>query len=196
MNLNQQFWEEKYNTGATGWDIGYVSTPIKTYIDQLEHKQMKILIPGAGNSYEAEYLYSHGFENIHIIDISTHAVENFTKRVPNFPKNHIHCQDFFEHTGDYDLILEQTFFCALDPALRDRYIQKIHSLLKPKGKLVGVLFGVPMREDHPPFGGSAQLYETLFSPYFSITIMETAYNSIPPRQGNELFIILEKKETS
>ena len=45
----------------TGWDIGKGSTPILTYIDQLEDKSIKILIPGCGNAHEAEYLVSKDF---------------------------------------------------------------------------------------------------------------------------------------
>jgi thiopurine S-methyltransferase len=60
-NLPAKFWDELYNTGQTGWDIGYVSTPLKAYFDQLSNQSLEILIPGAGNAYEAEYLYKNGF---------------------------------------------------------------------------------------------------------------------------------------
>ena len=55
--LTKSFWEDKYVNFETGWDIGYISTPIKSYIDKLKNKEISILIPGAGNAYEAEYLY-------------------------------------------------------------------------------------------------------------------------------------------
>ncbi|MCB0465166.1 MAG: SAM-dependent methyltransferase, partial [Aequorivita sp.] len=64
MNFYETFWNHKYLSGETGWDIGYVSTPIKEYIDQLSDKNLKILIPGGGNSYEAEYLFESGFNNV------------------------------------------------------------------------------------------------------------------------------------
>ena len=47
--------------------------------------------------------------------------------------------DFFEHTGQYDLIIEQTFFCAIDPKLREKYVAQSSALLKPSGKIIGVL---------------------------------------------------------
>ena len=53
FELNQEFWAKKYVSGETGWDMGMVSPPIKAYIDQLENKDLSILIPGAGNAYEA-----------------------------------------------------------------------------------------------------------------------------------------------
>jgi len=56
------YWENRYQNQQTGWDIGEISSPLKAYIDQLEDKSIKILIPGAGNAYEAEYLFLNGFK--------------------------------------------------------------------------------------------------------------------------------------
>jgi thiopurine S-methyltransferase len=61
-NLDKQYWENRYKENQTGWNIGYISTPIKLYINQLTDKSIRILIPGGGNSYEAEYLWLNGFK--------------------------------------------------------------------------------------------------------------------------------------
>ncbi len=193
MPLNKDFWEQKYERLDTGWDIGYVSTPLKEYIDQLSDKSLKILIPGCGNAWEAEYLYNRGFKQVSILDWSQAALDRFSKRVPGFPVEHLVCDDFFNHRGQYNLILEQTFFCALQPEQRSDYARHMHRLLKPGGKIAGVLFDDPLFEDHPPYGGNAAIYRPIFEPWFDITIMEPCYNSIPPRAGRELFIILIKK---
>lgn len=193
MKFDQQFWDEKYRKKLTGWDIGYVSTPIKEYVDQLEDKSLKILIPGGGNSYEAEYLFRNGFSNVYVMDISAEPLKNIQFRIPDFPISNLLHQDFFKARGQYDLIFEQTLFCAIDPAKRMDYVKKMSELLKPERKLVGLLFQIPLNDDHPPFGGNRKEYEKLFKDKFEIQIMETAYNSIPPRAGNELFIKMKKK---
>ena len=54
ITLNSEFWNKRYLDKETGWDIGYVSTPIKEYFNQVKNKELKILIPGGGNSHEAE----------------------------------------------------------------------------------------------------------------------------------------------
>lgn len=190
MELDEFSWNDKYLSGQMGWDIGYVSTPIKEYIDQLPDKNIRILIPGGGNSYEAEYLYKQGFKNVEVVDISAIPLRNFKKRVPLFPEQNLLHQDFFELNGQYDLILEQTFFCALDPSLREAYAEKMVKLLKPSGKLVGLLFNIPLNDDKPPYGGTLETYRELFSKYFKIDKMEPANNSIPPRAGNEVFMSL------
>lgn len=192
MNLDEVFWTGKYRAGSMGWDIGYVSTPIKEYIDQLSDKNINILIPGGGNSYEAEYLHLQGFKNVSVVDISMIPLQNLLNRVPTFPKENLLHQNFFDLEETYDLIFEQTFFCALHPSLRVDYISKMYELLKPNAKLVGVLFNIPLHQDRPPFGGNKEEYETLFQKKFEIEILETAYNSIPPRAGNELFMIMKK----
>lgn len=193
IELNKDFWNNRYVNDETGWDIGEISTPIKKYVDQLNDKTTKILIPGCGNAYEAEYLFNKGFLNVYLIDISPLALENFKKRVPNFPKEQLICDDFFNHTVKYDLIIEQTFFCAINPNLRQQYAKHTSNILKQNGKLVGLLFNDRLNDDKPPFGGNAAEYYSTFTPYFSIEIMEKAYNSIVPRKDRELFIKMTKK---
>jgi methyl halide transferase len=100
--------------------------------------------------------------------------------------------DFFEMSGAFNLIVEQTFFCALDPSLRIKYTDKMKELLLPKGKLVGVMFNVNF-DGGPPFGGSIKEYEELFKPKFEIKNLEPCYNSIGPRQGKEVFVHLVNK---
>lgn len=192
MNSINKFWSKRYTDGQTGWDIGYVSTPIKEYVDQLEDNKITILIPGAGNSYEGQYLYDQGFHHTHLCDISTHPIENFKKRTPQFPEDQLHHQDFFTLTGKYDLIIEQTFFCAIPRDRRMDYIDQVSSLLKPGGKLVGLLFDMEFDREGPPHGGSEEEYRKNFSRKLDIKLMEPCYNSIEPRMGSELFFIAQK----
>ncbi|MCX6158747.1 MAG: methyltransferase [Ignavibacteriae bacterium] len=187
------YWDTKYSENSTNWDIGSVSPPLKEYIDQINDKSMKILIPGAGNAYEAEYLFLKGFINVFVLDISTIAIESFKQRFPDFSEKQLLNQDFFSHNDTYDLIIEQTFFCAISPDDRANYVKKMHSLLKDNGKLVGVLFNHEFEKDGPPFGGSVKEYEDLFLPYFEFKTFEVSYNSIKPREKREHFINVKKK---
>ncbi|MEM8525658.1 MAG: methyltransferase domain-containing protein [Bacteroidota bacterium] len=192
-SVERNYWTTRYHNQQTGWNIGYVSTPIKAYVDQLEDKSIKILIPGAGNAYEAEYLFQRGFEQVHVLDIAQPPLDNLLARAPNFPKAQLMQSNFFEHQGQYDLILEQTFFCSFLPTKENRtaYAKKMYELLKPNGKLIGLWFEISMR-DKRPFGGTREEYLTYFEPYFQVQTFEQCYNSIEPRQGNELFGIFKK----
>ncbi|MEI7484812.1 MAG: methyltransferase [Ignavibacteriota bacterium] len=190
----KSYWDAQYFENMTGWDIGNVSTPIKEYIDQISDKSLKILIPGAGNAYEAEYLFLNGFKNVYVLDISSIAISSFKQRFPDFPDKQLLNQDFFSHNDMYDLIIEQTFFCAINPADRAVYVKKTHSLLKENGRLVGLLFNHEFEKEGPPFGGTAKEYEELFAPFFDFKTFEVSYNSIKPRANREHFINFLKKK--
>ena len=190
--MNKQYWEERYKTNEIGWDVGKITTPLKEYIDQIENKELKILIPGAGNSYEFDYLIHKGFKNVYVIDLAKQPLENIKKRNPDF-KNNLIQGDFFELNKTFDLVIEQTFFCALNPKLRSNYVSKMEKLLNSNGKIAGLLFDFPLTEAGPPFGGSENEYLKLFSEKFNIKTLEKAYNSIKPRKDTELFFIFEKK---
>lgn len=192
MELNDQYWENRYQEKNTGWDLGAPSEPIISYLKSLINKELKVLIPGCGNAYEAEWAINNGFNNVHVLDFAASAIENFKHRLPNFNTENLHHEDFFEHQGSYDLIIEQTFFCAIDPSWREKYAKKMHSLLNENGVLAGLLFDTTFVSG-PPFGGSKEEYLGYFSSDFELLHFEACYNSIPPRAGKELFIELRKK---
>ena len=84
LDLSSTAWDNRYVNNDIGWDLGEVSPPLKAYFNQLEDKNLKILIPGGGNSYEAEYLFNLGFKNFFVVDFSKTALDNIKKRVLNF----------------------------------------------------------------------------------------------------------------
>lgn len=190
LTLSPEYWSERYLSNATGWDTGSVTTPLKNYFDQLSNKDLFILIPGAGNAYEAEYLVNSGFTNVFVCDIAPEPLANLKKRCPAFKDQNLLLIDFFKLDLQFDLIIEQTFFCALHPSLRKSYFEKMKTLLKPTGKLVGLLFNETLNADNPPFGGTKEEYLSYIDSSFKIRVFETCYNSIKPRQGRELFINL------
>jgi len=193
LPLGETYWNNQYEANATGWDLGEVSPPLKAYIDQFANKNLRILIPGCGNTYEAGYLLNLGFTNVTVIDIAPALVAQLKEKYKGDPHINIILGDFFHHQGEYDLILEQTFFCALNPPLRKDYVIKMQELLAPNGKLVGVLFDREFEQQGPPFGGCKCQYESLFKPYFVFKTFEPCYNSFVKRAGTELFINLVKK---
>ncbi len=189
----QDYWDKRWVDQQTGWDIGYPAPAFVEYAKQLTDKSIDILIPGCGNAYEAEHLHAEGFENVWVIDISPLALESFNERVPSFPLDHLIQGDFFALKKQFDLILEQTFFCAMNPSQREQYCRHMVKLLKENGKLVGVLFNDPLFTDHPPYGGSLEEYQNFFPNYFKINVLEACTNSIESRARREVFINFEAK---
>ena len=88
--------------------------------------------------------------------------------MPKFPDVQLLHANFFEIEDLFDLVIEQTFFCAIQPKLRAQYAHKMNAILQPKGKIVGLLFEAVLNEDHPPFGGDkGRIFELFFNPIFS-----------------------------
>ena len=191
--LTSDYWNSRYEADNTPWNIGYLSPPIKNYIDKLEDKDVRILIPGAGHAHEAVYLKSLGFTHIFVCDWAVASFDNLNKNCPDFPAEHQIVSDFFKLEMEVDLIIEQTFFSAINPRFREDYAQKVSELLSAKGRLAGLLFSEPFKREGPPYGGTKEEYKGYFEPYFNIKRMDDCLASIKPRLGNELFMELEKK---
>ncbi|HPF89762.1 MAG TPA: methyltransferase domain-containing protein [Flavobacteriales bacterium] len=186
--LNARYWEERYTAGDTPWDIGAASKPITTYLDGLEDRGLRILIPGAGRAYEAEYAHRAGFSEVFAMDLTDEALKDLRQRCPSFPVEHVLVGDLFTHEGSYDIIIEQTLLCALEPSQRERYVDTMQRLLKPGGVLVGVLFDQVPNAQGPPFAASVEDYQQLFAKQFPDARFERCHNSIAPRAGRELWV--------
>jgi SAM-dependent methyltransferase len=197
IQLDEAYWRGRYAAHQTSWDTGAITPPLREYFDQLGPADARrILVPGAGRAYEAEYLYGKGFSEVIVADVAPEALQALQQRVPDFPAAHLLHQDFFalDPTPPFDLLVEQTFFCALDPTLRPAYAQQCARLLRPGGTLAGLLFETDFgASSEPPFGGTRDEYRAYFEPYFNFVHFDTAYNSLRPRQGRELFICLKRK---
>ncbi len=188
--LDAKYWEERYRSHQTGWDIGYANPALTEYFKSQVSKEARILIPGAGHAYEAEWLLRHGYHNLSVLDWSSTALKEAKKRAPILEQAQLIQDNFFNHEGSYDLIVEQTFFCALDPQLRSNYVVKMKDLLNHGGILMGLWFNFPLTKEGPPFGGSEPEYRALFESHFTIKRFETARSSIKPREGREFFLEL------
>lgn len=191
MKGDQDFWNQRWIDENTGWDLGIASPPIQNFINGLKDFSLKILIPGAGNAYEVDYLLEKGFTHITVVDISPFLIEKLKAKYINENRVRLIEGDFFNLEGQFDLIIEQTFFCALNPVLRKDYVIKMEQLLSDNGYLVGLLFD---REfiSGPPYGGQKSEYIKLFSKYLSIIKMDKCETSYPARLGAELWFECKK----
>lgn len=194
---NSEYWSKRYNRQDHPWDLHRPSRPIIEYFTQLKNRESKILIPGAGPGHEVGYLYEQGFKQVYYMDFSDSACSLFKATYPNFPADQILSDDFFNHGGKYDFIVEQTFFCALEPSrkMRKKYADSVYQLLKNGGKLIGLWWNFPLDPppSNPPYGGSKEEYLGLFEEKLTTQIFDTCYNSAEERAGKEWFGVFSKK---
>jgi methyl halide transferase len=194
MAKSSTYWESRYQDGETGWDLNGVTPALQEAVKHLP-KDTKILIPGCGLAWDGEALHHAGFTEVYLSDWAPSAKAAFLRRVPSFPENHFFTEDFFEwamspvHAKKFDLVLECTFYCAIPPTLRPQYVHAMQHLIKPGGKLMGLLFTFPLTEVGPPYGGSMEEYTTRFSHPFKLETFASSPLSIAPRADKEVFFI-------
>lgn len=189
-------WQKHYETDDLRWDLEEVSP---TFARLWESKQLvpgKTIIPGCGRGHEVIYLTERGFE-VTAVDFAEGAVSLLNQALKEKGlKSEILFKDFFELSSDYDqsfdLMLEQTFFCAITPSLRSHYVDTAARLLKSGGLLVG-LFYETNEEGGPPFNTTYEDVRNHFSGLFTVERLEKATHSTERRKDKEWLAFLRKK---
>ncbi|HEY9888128.1 MAG TPA: methyltransferase domain-containing protein, partial [Candidatus Obscuribacterales bacterium] len=97
-----------------------------------------------------------------------------------------------EYAAQFDYVVEHTCFCALEPALRDRYVTLVHQLLKPQGTFIGLFF-THDRPGGPPYGTTPGEITTRFAPYFAIETLTPTPHSVAARRHEEHLGIMHKR---
>jgi len=203
MELNSSYWSSRYKNDQTGWDIGHPNHGLIEEVTKRYSLSTKILIPGAGRAYEAEALWDAGYLNTYVCDWAPEAFNHLRESTVlatafqsiEEAQERLIVADFFELDDSFDLLLEQTFFCAIDPSLRERYVKQAFHLLKPVGNWLGILFDCHFPTAGPPFGGDQEAYARIFSGSFDIIELKRFKSSILPRQGKELLGLMYCKPT-
>ena len=192
-----EYWEKSYQSGDMSWDLGG-PTPIFNDWIQFKTDSLSICILGAGNGCDAINFAEKG-HNVTAVDFAESAIDNMHTSAQNkgVQINLIHSDIFdlcklFNHT--FDIVLEYTCFCAIDPVRRMDYVRMTNKILKPDGKLVALLFPIDkdINDDGPPFAVDLDSTISLFSKYFILDTKETPSLSIERRNGREVFVIFKK----
>jgi len=191
-----EYWDIKYILNESKWDIG---EPTPIFVDWFQkNKQIKkILVPGAGKGHDAFFLAGLGHD-VYALDFSKEATNFMIKKAKKHNINiNILNNDIFDikkYYGYFDIILEYTFFCAILPSDRMKYIKTAFNLLNNNGIFVGILLPInkSLDEGGPPFGINFSKTLDMFLKYFKIIDCYESSLSIEPRLGNEKFLYMKK----
>ncbi|MBN21208.1 MAG: hypothetical protein CL678_07960 [Bdellovibrionaceae bacterium] len=203
------YWDSRYREGNTPWQM---SGPSSTLISLLSEASLScgatVLVPGCGTGADALYFAHQGFQ-VSAVDFSKTAVDDLRvqARRCEVPLEVLR-SDFFDIPSTwnqtFDLVVEHTFFCAIDPKDRENYVSRVKELLKPQGLWIGALFltnekelyAAPlfMERNGPPFLTSVDVFKKLFSNDFEMKKLEMSQAAHPKRQGNEWAALLQLKK--
>jgi methyl halide transferase len=194
-DVGAEFWGGRYKSGETGWDHGEASPGLIDFLKTQSYRPGSVVVPGCGRGHDARALAKAGFDVIGL-DVVPQAVKDARRLADEEGvKVRFETSDFFNLPtalrGPYDWLFEHTFFCAIEPALRDRYVETAASLIKPGGQLLGVFYHI-QPETGPPFGTTREELLARFTPIFSLQY-ECVPRSYESRKGKELLMLWQRK---
>ncbi|MFQ5509442.1 MAG: methyltransferase domain-containing protein [Leptospirillia bacterium] len=193
--LDSDWWNARYREGDTGWDLGQPSPPFVALHRQGVIRPCRVAVPGAGTGWEAVWLAEQGYE-VTAIDFAPAALARIRERAAGQGVSlNLVQEDVLAPPealwGRFDLVLEQTCFCAIHPARRSEYVAGISRLLVPGGRLVG-LFYACAGDGGPPFSVTPEAVRELFKQNFTIESLAITPDSHERRQGEEWLGMLRR----
>jgi len=166
IGYSREDWERHYNEKDLRWDLDEVAPPFVHLWEGRDIPPCRAIVPGCGAGHEVMFLAEKGF-NVTALDY-THGAIKLIKSAfeENNYSGEVLQQDFFEldcnYNEKFELMLEHTFFCAINPNMRQEYVETAKRILKPGGYLIG-LFYETNEDGGPPFNTQKEDIEKKFS---------------------------------
>lgn len=187
-SLSPDFWQQRYEDGTTRWDLGQPSPPLVSWWHGAVWRPQRAIVLGCGRGHDARFLAEQGVEVLGV-DFAPAAIAAAQDQYQDSElKLDFLQQDIFKLLPDYaqqfDLVVEHTCYCAIDPSRRDDYVALSAQLLRPQGRLVAVFF-THNRGSGPPYPTTPAEIRQRFLPRFQLLQLTPVENSVPRRAGEE-----------
>lgn len=203
-------WQERWRQGNTPWDAGGAPPVLQKLVEGGELPEGRALVPGCGSGYDVLELATPE-RSVLGIEVAEGAVARFEKlrRQAGVSRERAEVVegDFFDYEfgESFDLIWDYTFLCALPPARREAWAERVHELLVPGGRLVTLIFPVwdaslspddPEANDPgagPPYPMSPALVESVVGEWFEREDLREVEESREGREGMEWIAFYKAK---
>ncbi|MCC7442072.1 MAG: methyltransferase domain-containing protein [Bdellovibrionales bacterium] len=196
------YWDARFREGDTPWDTG---SPSPVLVGLWEASGLRagsaVLVPGCGWGNDVVFFAREGCV-VSAVDWSPLAALGVRSLMKGLGfEGEVLAGSFWDIPeawfGTFDAVAEHTFFCAIDPSERPRYVEQLARLLKPGGRFLGSLF---LREEAtdaagrheifpnrvgPPFWSSVAEIQALFSNRFEILRLDPTPHTHPRVQQTE-----------
>jgi SAM-dependent methyltransferase len=190
---NPDFWGEIYQAGRAGWDLGGPTPALHRLLESGEIPPGRLIVLGAGRGHDARDFARHGFK-VTAVDFAAEAVAAMHGLAdPEAPMNILQADIFalppkFNHA--FDVVLEYTCFCAINPDRREEYADVVARLIKPGGTYAALLFPLDQHKGGPPFSVSVEETLAMFRKRkFRLKRREVPEDSVWQRHGLEELLV-------
>jgi len=177
------FWSGIWRAGRDGWELARPAPPLARWVAAQRAPLGRALVVGCGRGHEARMLADAGADVI-AVDLAAEAIAAARALGGLVDFRQVDLFDLPAARERFDLALEHTCFCAIDPARRAEYAGVMGQVVVSGGRLVG-LFWQHGRAGGPPFSTTPDEVAVCFAPWFEIASSEIAPDSVASRAGQE-----------
>lgn len=191
-----EYWNNIYNQPENpGWDLNQPAEAFKDMLPRIKLPKSRILVLGCGYGHDAA-LFAQAGHVVTAVDFSNTAILEAQKKYSHFQNLNFERRDVFdlphEWNNCFDVVVEHTLFCAINPEKRPNLVRVWKRLLHEEGQLMGVFFTM-LKRYGPPYGATEQELRSLLMPHFQFLFWGRLRNSLPERLGKELFVLAKKR---
>lgn len=188
-------WEGHYVSGDMPWEKGEPSPGLVDFLAGYPGlTRGNVCVPGCGTGHDAREWAKAGFTTTGL-DLAPSAIRLCHERTQAAGLEAVfHQLNFLEALpmAPFDWLFEHTLFCAINPRMRDNYVDSVRRWLRPKGNYLAVNYLIP-DTDGPPFGTTKAELIARFLPHFEL-LEAWVPRSYPNRTGLELMLWWRKRE--
>ena len=177
-------WEQRYRDGNTPWDLDAAPPVLEDLVASLGPTPLRVLVPGVGSGHDA-IAWARAGHQVTAFDVAPLAVTRARQRVADRGLAvEVLEADLFalpvNWDATFDIVWEQTCFCAIEPVQRGSYVAAMARVLHPDGTYYGLFWnhGMP---GGPPWDVTEDEVRAVFPPRFVIASLEPVTNSVPGR---------------
>jgi methyl halide transferase len=199
-----EYWSERYNSNTYNWDLRketqvFVALREKNLLDKpTSSNPLKVVIPGCGFGYDAIGFAKAGYD-VTAVDFAPEALDVLASNALNEGVEvSLLCRDIFDlgklYPQEFDIAVEYTCYCAINPTRRDEYVSMLASITKRGGVLAGLFFPFENTPHiSPPFSVQLDEITSRFEQAeFSLIHNEEPSESHPARAGRERLLLFKR----
>lgn len=189
-------WEQRYREGRARWDLGGPAPALVRAIQERPAPPaLRVLVPGAGFGHDA-LAWARAGHRVTSVDVAPSAVEGLRRMAARAGLGvDARLADLFALPpawgSAFDLVWEQTCFCAIPVERRLDYVRALAEALVPGGTYLG-LFWNHGQPGGPPFDIAWPDVRGLFLGRFAEERVLAVPDSVPGR-SHETLVTLRRR---
>jgi thiopurine S-methyltransferase len=181
--MNQEFWNERWTAGQIGFHKSSANDLLAAHHEVVLRGHQRVYVPLCGKSLDLIWLRDHGHDVVGCEFVGSAIEAFFTEQFPEvkrlqarYPTVIVHessgvriiegdafAVDTFATGGLVDAVWDRAALVAIDPANRERYVEALLRVLRPRGVILLVTFSYDQQKlAGPPWSVSDDEVTRLF----------------------------------